>query len=207
VIEAGFWNVEGWPEPEEWSALWAFLGFLVTLGAATAALLQLRAYLQDRAAQARPYVVVDFSFDSFLMRIEVKNISATLASNVRLSVNTPFRSTLPDVPPVLAKVMGPSYVIRQLAPQRAMLWTLDSAPQYAAAADFPQVYEVTARYDDPRLLRRDRPWQVWRPALPATYEDTFELSFDQWIDTSIATDYSKKAADALAEIAKKVKAR
>lgn len=189
VIVRGWWNVQGWPTPEEWSAWWAFCGVAVTAVASTVALVQLTAYLDDRRTQTRPFVIVDLAFrPDQMMQVEVKNVSSTPAAEVRLSVSPPFQSTASYNDSVLRKITSPGYVIRQLAPGRGIRWSLDSAVLYYRRPDLPQNYTVTATYEDPRTRRRTHKWQVWIRRTSRTYVDIFELSLDQWNEANIPTE-------------------
>ena len=187
----GWWQVEGAPSAEEWQAFFAGAAFFLTVIAATIALLQLTSYLQERREAARPYIVIDYSFRSILMSVQVKNVSGALASNVRLSADQPFSSAMAGRAEVMNRLFSDAYRIRQLAPGLALEWTLDRAPDYFAGA-YPRNYEVTAKYDDPRLLRRVQPWNPWSPRIPVTYIDTFDLNIEQYGEVSADTDHDNR---------------
>lgn len=107
-----FWNIDWAPTPEEWTALWAFLALIVTIIAVVMALLQLRAYFDERFDRARLYVLVDYHFKAgFVLQVEVSNASQTPASNVRLSVEPPFRSTNPGQAEILSRISAGNLVI------------------------------------------------------------------------------------------------
>lgn len=184
------WNVEWAPSAEEWSAFWAFCSLVVTAGAATLALIQLRAYFVERFESSRPYVMVDFEFRSeIILEVVVRNYSATPASNVKIASEPGFESTMAGRAEVLAKITDDEYVIRHLGPGRNLRWTLDRAPDYFKDAGMPRSYEVTVSYEDPRApLRGPR----WRPKPPRRFSETFTLSIDQYDETTVDTDWNNK---------------
>lgn len=200
-----WWNWAGWPSPEEWSAWWAFLTFFVTGGAAVAALIQLRAYITEREERARPFVIADYAFRSVLLSVAVTNSSGALATNIRISVEPPFQSSMSDRAAALNKVADPGYTIKQLAPGRTIQWTLDRTPDYFADKDLPRTYTVTVTYADPRAVRQKAWWKFWLPKLPAEYSDSFLLDIDQWSEASADTDYDNKNWNAFERIDKSVK--
>ena len=199
VIETGWWNWPGFPTAEEWTAWWGFLAFIVTGGAAVAALIQLRAYLGEREERARPFVIVDYHFRSVLLQVEVQNSSGTIATDVILQVTPPFGSNSQRDADALNARMGEGYVIRQLAPGRSIRWTLDRAPEYFENEDLPRTYEVVVKYTDPRFQRRPL-LRWWLPSMPARYEDSFTLDIDQWSLASAEVDYDNKNWNSLDRI-------
>jgi hypothetical protein len=185
-----WWRTAGWPAPEEWSAFWAFMTFLVALLAAGAALVQLHQYIKEKRDQSRPYLVIDFEFKSVLLYVSVRNISRTAATNVTLTTNEPFRSTDMSREQVFAELFSPAYTISQLAPDREIRWLLDRTPEYFADKNLPRRYVVTAEYDssqraEPSRWRRDR-------GSRRLYTDTFTLDINQWGEASGETDYANK---------------
>jgi hypothetical protein len=154
------WNAEWAPSAEEWSAFWAFCSLVVTTGAATLALIQLRAYFVERFESSRPYVMVNFEFRSeIILEVVVRNYSATPASNVRVASEPGFESTMAGRAEVFAKITDDAYVIRHLGPGRKPRWTLDRAPDYFKDAAMPRSYEVTVSYEDPRAPLRGPRWR------------------------------------------------
>ena len=185
-----WWRIEGTPTPDEWMALFTCLTLVAAVVAAGIALSQLRAHFATERARSRPYVFVDFAFKSTLMQIEIKNIGATAASDVRLRVNPPFESGLRKQAERLNAVFSEPEKISMLAPGRRMLYTFDSAPDYYENNRQTQ-YTVTAIYTDmPKLYRR--PWKkLWRRE-EVEYTDTYVLDFGQWSQASTETDYDNK---------------
>jgi len=87
-----WWRFEGWPTAEEWQAWWAFMTVVVAAAAAWFALGQYKASVRSHLAsvrsrleQARPYITVDFVFDSGLIVIEVKNSGLTAAEDIQFT--------------------------------------------------------------------------------------------------------------------------
>lgn len=188
----GWWNIEGWPLPDEWSALWGFLGLLVTIVAATAALMQFGSYIREREQRERPYLQADFEFRSVLLQIVVRNTSGAPATNVAITADPPLESTRSDRTEVLRRITSSEYRISQLAPGRDIRWFLDRAPDYYDDTTKPRQYTVTLAYDDPRAIRRRRWWQFWLAKLPARYVEAFTLDIEQWGEASAEQDYDNQ---------------
>jgi hypothetical protein len=186
-----WWRVAGAPTADEWQAVFAGAGVVVTGLAAILALIQLRRYIKEREDAARPFLVVDYKFRSILMMIEVRNVSGAVASDIRLSVDKPFEGHMAGRADVLNGLFSDAYRIKQLGPGRSIYWTFDRAPDYYAG-DYPRNYEVTASYNDPRVLRRVAPWKIWTRKMPVTYTETFELNIEQWGEANADVDYDGK---------------
>lgn len=181
----------GAPTADEWQAVFAGVGVGVTALAAVLALVQLRRYIREQEDAARPFLVVDYKFRSILMMIEVRNVSGAVASDIRLTVDKPFEGQMAGRAEVLNGLFSDVYRIKQLVPGRSIYWTFDRAPEYYAG-EFPRNYEVTASYNDPRLLRRSVRWKIWTPKIPVTYTETFELNIEQWGHANADVDYDDK---------------
>lgn len=188
----GWWNIEGWPLPDEWSALWGFFSLVVTIVAATVALLQFGSYIREREQRARPYLQADFDFHSVLLYVVVKNTSGSPATNIAIAVDTPFDSTESERSEVLGRLTSNAYRISQLAPGRDIRWFFDRAPDYYSDETKPRKYTVTLAYDDPRAVRRRLWFQFWLAKLPARYEESFTLDIDQWGEASAEQDYDNQ---------------
>lgn len=202
---SGVWGAAGWPTPEVWQAWFSFFAVIITASAAVAALVQLRAYIREREDASRPYLVVDYTFRSSVMYVSVKNISNTLAVNVRLRPDKPFESSNPKDAALLNRVTSGEYRIHQLAPGREIRWFLDVAFQYAELHDLPRDYVVTATYEDSRMLRRKSGWRYWQPKAAVSFTDQFELSIDQWVDAAMDGEYDRKATEELRGISSSLK--
>lgn len=185
-----WWRWEGAPTASEWSALLAGLTLTVAVAAAIVALIQYRSHLAAERSRTRPYVIVDYTFRSILMQIEIKNIGQSAATDVVLSVDPPFESGLRDQAQRLNAVFSSDESIAMLAPGRRILYTFDRAPDYYAAQR-PERYTITATYKDlpPRWVRPLR--RVWRKT-PVVHVDTYPLDFRQWSQATAETDYAEK---------------
>jgi len=189
-METSWWNVDGAPTPDEWSALFAGLTLVAAVIAAAIALGQLRAHFATERARNRPYVIVDYAFKSILMQIEIKNIGTTAARNVVLRVDPPFESGLRDQAATLNAVFAKPEQISMLAPGRRILYTFDRAPDYHSEKR-PEKYDITATYTD-LPQQHLRPWHRWWRKEVLQYTETFVLDFRQWSQTSTESDYDNK---------------
>lgn len=184
----GWWNLEGWPQPEEWSAFWAFATLLVAGVAAAAALSQLRAYIAEQEERSRPYLVVDFSFMSNRMVfVSVENVSATPATDVRLRADPMVQSTVTfdGRNEALAEVFGGNFVIPQIAPGRVMRWYVDTNENLFTLKIVPRRFEVTASYTDPRS-------RGTRRGNPRRYSEVFVLDLDAFGQAWAEENYEHK---------------
>lgn len=185
-----WWRVAWAPTPDEWAALFAGLTLVAAVIAAAIALRQLRAHFEAERARSRPYVLVDYTFKSILMQVEIKNIGATAAANIELRVSPPFESGLNEQAKTLNSVFSEAETISMLAPGRRILYSFDRAPDYHAAKR-PQRYTVTATYMElanPSAGVGSRRW--WRNSQP--YTDTYVLDFRQWSQATTESDYEHK---------------
>lgn len=185
-----WWRFEGFPSAVEWQAFWGFGTFGVALVAAIIALSQLQAHHGAERARRRPYVIVDFSFRSILMDIEIKNIGESAAGNLTLKVNIPFKSGIPKQAERLNRVFSSDEKISMLAPGRRILYSFDRAPDYYKAKH-PEIYTVTACYTDAPILYQRR-WQDWWRRTEIRYEDTLTLDFRQWSQANAESNYDNK---------------
>lgn len=170
-------------------ALFSCLTLVVAIIAAVFALHQLRAHHAAEKARNRPYVIVDFSFSSILVRIEIKNIGTSPASNVQLRVDPAFESGESLQAKTLNSVFSDANEIPMLAPNRRILYSLDRGPDYHQSLR-PKRYTVTAKYSDLPI-----PKSMARKASPkkskvSEYEDTYILDFHQWSKTTLESDYA-----------------
>lgn len=190
TVATEWWRWEDAPTASEWSALLAGLTLAVAVVAAIVALVQYRSHLAAERSRTRPYVIVDYTFRSILMQIEIKNIGQSAATDVVLSVDPPFESGLRDQAQRLNAVFSSDESIAMLAPGRRILYTFDRAPDYYTAQR-PERYTITATYNDlpPRLVRPlRRPWRK----TPVVHVDTYPLDFRQWSQATAETDYAEK---------------
>lgn len=186
-MNSQWWHMDDAPNPDEWTALFAGLTFIAAVVAAVIALRQLRAHFESTRAQSRPYVIVDFTFKSILMQIEIKNIGATAAKDVTLRVDPPFESGLNRQATTLNSIFSEAEKISMLAPGRRILYTFDRAPDYYEAKR-PERYQVTASYTD-MPVQYHRSWRsIWKRDI-VHYNDTYILDFRQWSRATTESDY------------------
>lgn len=117
-----WWRIDGWPRADEWQALWAFATLVVAVVAAWLALRQYRSSVGSQLEQARPYVIVDFSFEGgAAILLEVKNVGLTAARNIRFDW-----SPLPVADDEVAQAAIDRTLVRDgipfLAPGRSMFF-------------------------------------------------------------------------------------
>lgn len=185
-----WWKAEGFPTAAEWSALFEGLTLLVAVVAAVIALRQLHAHFASERARSRPYVIVDYTFSSVLMRVEVRNISGSAATDLVATVDPPFESTNHDDAATLNAVFSPAERVSMLAPGRRIMYTLDRAPDYHAKK-LTEKYNVTLTYGEapPRFTRR---WRDGFGKREVRYTDHYVLDFRQWSRAAAESDYENK---------------
>lgn len=185
-----WWNADGFPTAAEWSALFEGLTLLVAVVAAVIALRQLHAHFASERARSRPYVIVDFTFSSVLMRVEIRNISGSAATDVDATVDPPFESTRSGDAATLNAVFSPVERISMLAPGRRIMYTLDRAPDYYANK-LTEKYNVTLSYGEapPRCTRT---WRQGFRKREVRYVDHYVLDFRQWSKAAAESDYENK---------------
>lgn len=167
-----------WLDGSDWQAIWAFFALLVAALAASVALAQLAAHHEMQREISRPYVIVDFSFKSVLLSLEVKNIGQTPAKNIHFSWDVE-----PQVSdPRLNQILGRGLVtegIPFLAPGRAIQYRLGRADEYWKNEELPDRFEVVATYTDMRQM-------------PYGREEVMIIDLNQWAETRGETDYENK---------------
>lgn len=189
AVKTGWWNWDGWPRADEWAAWWTFATFVVATVAAVIALRQFAAYIAEREERARPYLVVDFVFQSRLLFVAVRNVSGALAANVTMTASPMLKSTSAGRDDVIAGILDGRQVIPQIAPGRAIQWFVDQAPDLYANSDLPHRVVVTVAYDDPSI--RAGGWPLARHR-PRHYVDTFVLDLDQYGEASMEQDFENR---------------
>lgn len=125
--------------------------FLVALAAAIIAGWQLRLYNVTRLDQTRPYVTVtaeDGETSRHFVDIVIRNIGASPARQVEITVDPPLQSSVEDAehPISHAKVFTEPIVF--LAPGAMHRLFYDSHIQRNARDDLPSAHKVTVSYDD-----------------------------------------------------------
>ncbi|MCS5493266.1 hypothetical protein [Curtobacterium flaccumfaciens] len=175
VAMGTWWRVPGMPTPDEWQAVWGLLGLIVATVAAFIALIQFGQSIVNQREQSRPMIAVDLHFRSNIITVEVKNVGATAARDIRLAwsavpaigddkVRTAFMRRLVDNPLVF------------LAPGRSIRFAVGSFPQYPTHG--PRHFEVVSNYFGPNAKRK------WSSS------SVFDL--DQWGESLLDADYDNK---------------
>lgn len=137
------------PSITDWiSAISTAATFVVAVAAAIFGYSQLRDARAVRRDQSRPYVIVDFGFRGSLILIEVKNIGATPAWDVRIDVDPPFASSRPGRAEKLMEAPTFSEGTPMLAPGREMQFFLDTSVGLFDDDALPRRYSLTTNYDD-----------------------------------------------------------
>jgi hypothetical protein len=77
--------------------------------------------------QARPFVIVDFDVEDFLFFIEVTNLGATLARDVRVSIDPPLGSAINTTDERMTQLKIFTEGIPTLAPGKKIRTLFDSA--------------------------------------------------------------------------------
>lgn len=126
--------------------------FGVAVIAARAAFRQVREARALREEQARPFVVVDFALNpttSFFFDIVVKNIGATLASNVKITFDPPIASTLDSSEQPIGEWSWFHEGFPSIPPGKEYRAMFDTAPDRLERTDLPRRYDVTVEFDGP----------------------------------------------------------
>lgn len=167
-----------WPDGSGWQAIWTFFISLVAAIAAPIALAQLSAHHEAQIEQSRPYVIVDFSFRSILMSIEVKNTGKTPAKDIYLTWDVEPRPIGAHDNQVLKRNLVDE-MIPFLAPGRSIRYNIGRAPDYWKANTLPKRFEVGASYTDTRGTEFGSGEQM-------------VLDLAQWADARADVDYENK---------------
>jgi len=167
-----------WLDSSDWQAIWAFFALLIAALGASVALAQLTAHHEMQREISRPFVIVDFSFKSVLLSMEVKNIGQTPAKNVRFDWDIEPEASDPKQNQVLKRGLVTDG-IPFLAPGRAIRYRLGRADDYWQNDESPDRFEVVAKYTDMRGV---------------TYgsEEKMIVDLNQWAETAGETDYDNK---------------
>lgn len=192
-----WWRAEGWPTAEEWTALWAFAAVVLTalllwvawrqlagLAASNSGLAESNRLLaESNRALSRPSIVVEFAFEKVPWRnytqtsnvstvfVVVKNVGASPAMNVRMSVSPAFEATDKKITPEVLAFLNARFdgqsVVRMIAPAQRLKYILDSAKDAVGNEDLPGEYTITAVYEDlegstfgERFVLQMSPWAI-----------------------------------------------
>jgi hypothetical protein len=101
-----------------------------------------------REQQSRPYVIVDFEFERWLVYLVIRNIGRTPARNIRVAFDRKLETTLTKRRDI-NEAAAFSRPISMLAPERAIRIRFDSVPQ-RLEKKLPLVYGVDVSYQDER---------------------------------------------------------
>ncbi len=136
-----------------WTAIGVWATLLVYLVIAIVGYRQLREAQSLRAAQSRPFVIVDVSFRSFLIELLIANIGATAASDVQIQFDEPLTSSdkSPDWQHSTAFTDG----IALMAPGREIRFFLDSFPTRVEQG-LPMVIRGSVSYQGLSVRGKDR---------------------------------------------------
>jgi hypothetical protein len=145
------------------------LQLLVLIAAAFFGRRQLNEAKELRAAQTRPFVVIDLGSSApTLFDLVVKNVGPTLARNVRFAFDPPIESSDDDLDPNKIKMFRDG--ISTLAPGKEIRTLFDQGP-VRRKSNLPDTYEVTVTYTDQTSKRR--------------YEEKIDLDFGLYWDRRI----------------------
>lgn len=118
----------------------------MAVGAGLLVWLQVRHGRQVRDDQTRPYVIVDFEFQSMVVMLTVKNIGSSPARDVTVSFDRPIRRPKDDAA-ALEELAVFERGIPMLAPGRSIsIWFGDGPKIFDEANKLPLRYEATAKY-------------------------------------------------------------
>lgn len=142
-MKVGSWNAE------DWSAFGQVGALVIAVVVGGFVAIQVLQAKRAREEQARPYVIVDFEFRRFLVRIAIKNIGATPALNVAVKFDKPLQQVNPKGYDINESSVFAS-PIPMLAPGRSIRINLDSGPAIFADGAVPLRYEASVTYSDVR---------------------------------------------------------
>lgn len=151
-----------------WTQVGLFAAQLIVL---TAAAIFARGQVNEarklREAQIRPFVVVDLNSDAgSLVFLEVMNMGATLARDVRIEIDPPLASAL-DINVGKLKMLNEG--IATMAPGKKYRTFFDTGQQ-RGNSDLPMSYVATVTYTGEPDNR--------------TFEETMNLDLDLYMDQS-----------------------
>jgi len=155
--------------PDQYAAGAAWASFFVlslTLGVVS---FQLREAQRLRQEQSRPWVVVDYEFESLLVYLAIENVGETVARNVRITFDQALDSTLPGDREI-DEVKFFSEPIPNLPPGKKFRVLFDVFTD-RASSDLPMSYTAKIEYEtnDGKRL----------------YPDTYILDLDMYTATPL----------------------
>lgn len=146
----GFANA---PTAEGWQAYAAVLTLVVAVLTALAALIQLNSHLGSLDEARRPYLIADFHFrGGALAFIEIRNISASPAYDVRMRTDEPLQSDQDGTTKMLADYFSSTakavqYKMAMLAPGQRILYVYGHVPNMKQL-ELPTKTCITLEYSD-----------------------------------------------------------
>ena len=147
------WNLQ---DPDEWSALAAMLGLLLTLAAATFAVVQILDARSLRREQAAPYVIVKLDENEALsgfMDFVVVNIGTTPAFDISIDIDPPMvrANEIAEFPFMNSRAIANG--IKMLVPGQEIRFHFDTAAERHGAG-LPSIYtaRVNARNSKSKAL-------------------------------------------------------
>jgi hypothetical protein len=179
-------------KPDDWEAFGTTVTAAVAVLAAIVAYFQVREARRLREEQARPFVVVDFESSpawSNLINLVIKNVSNTLATDVRMEFDPPLKSS--DASNQLPSSLLIREGIPTLPPGRRIHVFFDATHE-RIKTDLPLRYDVTVSFKDYRGRQQERL--------------LYRLDLEPLYDVNYITEYGvHHAAKALREIEKLLK--
>lgn len=137
-------DVSHWGAPE-WSVFGTFLAVLVGGGIALRQFAHMRHVDEQKS---RPYVIVDFEFRGQTIFLQIRNIGATMARDVRIKFDQPLVSSI-ERPRRIADSPLFREPIPMIAPGRRISVLFDTFPERNKRRnEFPMQYGVTIEYED-----------------------------------------------------------
>lgn len=131
---------------DAWSALAAWASVLVLIITGRLIYGQVREARKLREAQERPFVVVGYEFNSFLIYITIRNIGRTVARNVCIAFNKELQTTVEGRSTELHNLYLLKNGLKTFVPGQEIRILLDSFPDRVEAG-LPMEYIATARYE------------------------------------------------------------
>lgn len=191
ISASAWWRIDGWPTTGEWQAMWAFVTVLVAVVAAWVAIRQLNAHYEAQREKSRPYVVVDFGFRHLLLMIEVKNIGATPAFDIKINWD-PMPQAPEDRQTQILKRCLVDSSIPFLAPGRVIEYRVSLSPDYLSHEGLPHRYVVTAEYGDSTGQKFGD-------------GETMVLDIDQWSESLAPKDGFQRVTEAIGQQKSEIK--
>lgn len=131
----------------EWTAVATVATTIVLLVSAGFAAWAVKEARTLRREQFRPWITVSFHFRSVIAFVRVENLGATVARDVRITLDPPLASTLEAARGPIAML---DRGIPQLAPGEHRLFLFDRVSDRLERDDLPSSHRVRVAYRDHR---------------------------------------------------------